>query len=442
MQDRDDRHPDELISALFDGELAPEEWSAVKEHLEGCRRCRRLLEEIKTISAAMPADPSVPEGLAARVRERLPTGTGRQRPAPPPRAPTPYKPARRRIGFPLAAGGGLAAALIVGALLIQYAPSSMLSRLRLPSLSAPKDAGGPPDAGAGVASEPPLEEARSAADAAGSVAPFPEAAPEAESFAEAAAEPSAVPGPEPPSEAPPPTREAKAEAAGSPPETAVPPAAADYVAAGERPGLAPGQELPVTVPEEADEPARSPQEIALDAAPPGAVGGVAQPTATNEAQALARDEKGQARRAQEALPPPSAPAAGAAPDRFAEAAPVPSAASVETCRATWGAPRQATWPAAAGRNPERVVGGAGKAAGGRSIVLENPRRVRITVTRARWPELLQRLAAAGVTGTAQLPAPPEWADCASVNVSVPEVPAAPSSPSPQPETPPASPPGT
>ena len=37
MSPRDDRHPDELISALFDGELAPEEWTEVKEHLERCR---------------------------------------------------------------------------------------------------------------------------------------------------------------------------------------------------------------------------------------------------------------------------------------------------------------------------------------------------------------------------------------------------------------------
>lgn len=439
MNGHDDRHPDEMISALFDGELAPEEWAAAKGHLEGCPRCRRLLEEIKSISAAMPADPPVPEGLAARVKDRLPAGTGRQRPAPPPREPVPFKPARRRITFPLAAGAGLAAALIVGALLVQYVPSSVLSRLRLPVLSAEEGAEGL--GGAGGAREQGSAEAKDAAEtgddaSAGAV----ELA-----SAEVAQETLVLPPGAPVASA--------GSDAGAP--AVAPPG--DFAAEGERPGLAPGQELPVTVPEEADEPVRSAEEIALDAGRQGPVGGVEGRAVTiaNEMPAPSEDEQTRAGAgmAKERVPPSAAakaaaaaapPVPGEAPrDRSAEAAPIPSAASVAECRATWGSPRQVNWPASAGLKPERAIGGAAKAAGGKSIVLENPRRVRITVTRERWPALMQRLADTGVAGTAQLPAPPEWADCAAVSVSVPEVPAAPpSSAPPSPETPSSPPPAT
>ncbi len=474
MSSHQDRHPDEMISALFDGELAPEEWTAVKEHLEQCPRCQRLLEEIKSISAALPEDPPVPDGLAARVRERLPAGTGRQRVAPPRRETVPFRPARRRITFPLAAGAGLAATLIVGALLVQYLPANLWSRLPLPPRGAEegapgafgdqagsgreersaaaenapaKEQAGEPGSGPGVAAAPAGGTATAEADLA-AASKLDEMA-QRPADAEGAAAPSGI---------------------GSPAATST-----DFAAAGERPGFAPGQELPVTVPEEADEPSRTAQEIALDpvnqaaageaapGAPVGASSGAssgASPgecperpvedgtaTAADGQPALAKDDKarGQREDAASALEraksaPTAAPPAAKIErlgDRVAEAVAVPSAASVAECRATWGAPRQASWPVTAGRHPERAVGGAGKASGGKSVVQESPRRIRVTVTRERWPELMQRLAAAGVTGTAQLPAPPEWADCAAVNVSLPEPPATPPSPvPPSPETPP------
>ena len=476
MNSHEDRHPDEMISALFDGELAPEEWTAVKEHLEQCPRCQRLLEEIKSISTVLSEDPPVPDGLAARVRERLPAGTGRHRAAPPRREPVPFKPARRRITFPLAAGAGLAATLIVGALLVQYLPANLWSRLPLPPRGAEegapgaagdqagsgreersaaaenapgKEQAGEPGSGAGVAAAPAGGTATAEADLA--------AASKLDEMAQ---------------------RPADAEGAAAPGGTGAPVAAStDFAAAGERPGFAPGQELPVTVPEEADEPSRTAQEIALDpvnqaaageAAPGtpvgGVVGGVAggmpgrpvedgAATAADGQSALAKDDKARGQR-EDGAPvleraksaPTAAPPAAKIErpgDRVAEAVAVPSAASVAECRATWGAPRQASWPVAAGRHPERAVGGAGKASGGKSVVQESPRRIRVTVTRERWPELMQRLAAAGVTGTAQLPAPPEWADCAAVSVSLPELPAMPPSPvPPSPETPPAPPPAS
>ncbi|MCU0225420.1 MAG: zf-HC2 domain-containing protein [Acidobacteria bacterium] len=436
MSPRDDRHPDELISALFDGELAPEEWTEVKEHLESCPRCRRLLEQIKSISAAMPVDPPVPEGLAARVQERLPAGTGRQRPVPPARDRMPYRATRRRLTFPLAAGAALAATLIVGALLIQYLPEGVSSRLRLPRLSPPSDGAVAESAGEAAAPPQPAMEAKREApvlaDNGSGAAP-----PGSGSDADASVAATDL-----------------AASTGAPGTFGVPagPAATDYAAAGERPGLAPGQDLPVTVPEEADAPARTAEQIALEQARPGAVGGVegAAPAGANELPEAAKDQQARARPAEpEAaagaatanraeVPARSAAAAqAAAPPPLADATPQPSssapvapAASVAACQATWSAPRQAVWPPSAGRNPERAVGGAGQAAGGRSILMENPRRVRITVTRDRWPDLVQKLAAAGVTGTAQLPAPPEWADCAAVNVSVPE--ASPSTPAPPP----------
>jgi hypothetical protein len=457
MNGHDDRHPDELISALFDGELAPEEWTAVKDHLERCPRCRRLLEQIKSISAAMPPDPPVPEGLAARVKERLPAGAGRQRPSAPRREPIPYKPARRRITFPLAAGAGLAAALIVGVLVIQYVPSSMLSRLRLPPLAAEDGAESSSRVGPDGEKEQESASTKAAPRAAPSAGPEGGGPLTAEFGADASAGGGELASAEVTQETivlPP---EAKGDVVGTGAGSAAAPPPTDFAAAGEQPGLAPGQELPVTVPEEADEPARSAEEIALDAVQQGPVGGVegAATAAANELQVPAKDGRAVAKPAQEAGLPPAAakvaaaptaappPDAGAPLGRAAEAAPVAPAASVAECRATWGSQRQASWRSMAGGNPERAVGAAGKAAGGKSIILENPRRVRITVTRDRWPELMRQLASAGVTGTAQLPAPPEWADCAAVNVSVPESPTDPPAPAAKPsEAPPTRPPGT
>ncbi|MCU0254138.1 MAG: zf-HC2 domain-containing protein [Acidobacteria bacterium] len=390
------RHPDELISALFDGELAPEEWAEVKEHLEGCERCRRLLEQIKSISSAMPADPP-------------------------------------RITFPLAAGAGLAATLIVGALLIQYMPASVTSRLRLPALSAEEPAEGP--------SETSAEREEKAAIGKDTLQAVPPASGTAGESEMTEARPGAVPAGSPEERQdmlvlPPEPKAEGAAPSGLPQPSAAPPS--DYAATGERPGLAPDQQLPVTVPEEADELARTADQIALDQTRSGPVGGIAAPVpaAGNEAPSAEQEPARQRAAADAAASAPAARAGAPAPPPAealrdqAPAAPVPSATSVAACQATWSSPRQAFWPQTAGRNPERVVGGAGQSAGGRSILMESPRRVRITVPRDRWPDLLQRLAAAGVTGTAQLPAPPEWADCAALNVSMPEAPGSPPAPPP------------
>lgn len=388
MSDRDDRHPDELVSALFDGELAPEEWVEVKEHLERCPRCQRLLESIKALSSAMPAAPPVPADLAEKVGARLPAGTGRQRVAAP-REPIPFKPRRFRIGFPLAAGAGLAAVLLLGVMLYEYVPGSLLTRWRVPT----------------PATEMGAEEAdgkarRQAEPVARDKGPAPRA-PEAENELPATTTGAAA-------------DEAAKEGAPEARPIAPPPAPGTVAVQGaEREGLAPGQEMPVVVPEDLGQPARTEEQIeavarkaegdraASEEVPAaGAVGGVGRP------------ETFDAARAAPAAPPPAG-------------TPVPAAASVDACRASWSSQRQAFWPERAGGEPARTVGGAAAAIGGRAILLDGPPRIRITIPRDRWGTLLARLTEVGVAGTAQLPPPPDSADCAVLTVALPPLPPAP-----------------
>jgi anti-sigma factor RsiW len=65
-------HPDEQLSALLDGELAPGEEAAVRQHLEGCEPCRDELEAVAAIRLAlrdMPAVPA-PPGFIGRAVDR------------------------------------------------------------------------------------------------------------------------------------------------------------------------------------------------------------------------------------------------------------------------------------------------------------------------------------------------------------------------------------
>ena len=58
-------HPSELISAYLDGELHGDELERLLDHLNGCGRCTRELEEIQEIRAAVRSLPvlELPEGL-------------------------------------------------------------------------------------------------------------------------------------------------------------------------------------------------------------------------------------------------------------------------------------------------------------------------------------------------------------------------------------------
>src|SRR5579885_417481 len=69
-----DRHVDELVAAYMLGALEPDEVDDVERHLEGCERCRALIDEARAtrdalLLAAPPATP--PPALRARVLARI-----------------------------------------------------------------------------------------------------------------------------------------------------------------------------------------------------------------------------------------------------------------------------------------------------------------------------------------------------------------------------------
>ena len=67
-----DAHPEDQLSALLDGELAPGEAVAVRQHLAGCEPCRDELEAVAAVRVAlrdMPAVPA-PPGFIARAVDR------------------------------------------------------------------------------------------------------------------------------------------------------------------------------------------------------------------------------------------------------------------------------------------------------------------------------------------------------------------------------------
>ncbi len=58
-------HPGNLLSALLDGALSPEEVRAVSDHLDACSECRSELETIAAVRAAVRSLPMLdpPPGL-------------------------------------------------------------------------------------------------------------------------------------------------------------------------------------------------------------------------------------------------------------------------------------------------------------------------------------------------------------------------------------------
>jgi anti-sigma factor RsiW len=129
------------LSALVDGELAPEREAEVRAHLGGCAACSERLEALCDVDLALAsiAVPPVPAGLRARLAERIardaatPEGRDASRPAPE-RSQAPRRPAaatrgrpRRRLSRP-ALGAALAAA---AALALYLAVTSVDSSLPL-----------------------------------------------------------------------------------------------------------------------------------------------------------------------------------------------------------------------------------------------------------------------------------------------------------------------
>ena len=67
-------HTQALLDEYVDGELPASDAARVEAHLRGCGNCRQSAEELRAISArisTLPA-PTLPEGFAQRLFERLP----------------------------------------------------------------------------------------------------------------------------------------------------------------------------------------------------------------------------------------------------------------------------------------------------------------------------------------------------------------------------------
>lgn len=68
------KHPNEDLTALLDGALAPERAAAVRRHLEGCAGCRAERDRLAAAVAALRALPSAPDpspSFTARLEARL-----------------------------------------------------------------------------------------------------------------------------------------------------------------------------------------------------------------------------------------------------------------------------------------------------------------------------------------------------------------------------------
>lgn len=56
----DGRHPDAELTALVTGALPPAERARVAAHLDGCARCRRVVEESRAVLGALATEIPVP----------------------------------------------------------------------------------------------------------------------------------------------------------------------------------------------------------------------------------------------------------------------------------------------------------------------------------------------------------------------------------------------
>lgn len=74
-----DEHSVERLSAYLDGALSEAERLEVEAHLAGCEECRRILDDLRTLSADLRAErvPEVPLDLERRIRRALDAERGR-----------------------------------------------------------------------------------------------------------------------------------------------------------------------------------------------------------------------------------------------------------------------------------------------------------------------------------------------------------------------------
>ena len=101
-------HPSELISAYLDGEATPQERSQLHEHLAGCGRCSRELEEMQHVRTLIRSLPvlDMPVGLV-------------------PEADPVVVPLRRNRGFLVGAAAAVVALVIAAAALFSPPPQSV-----------------------------------------------------------------------------------------------------------------------------------------------------------------------------------------------------------------------------------------------------------------------------------------------------------------------------
>lgn len=130
-------HPLELISAFLDGEIDSDDRALVEAHLVACEACRTLAGDLRALDAAIAAEgvPPVPSALSARISWGLRGTTAAAR----------RPPRRSALGRVLAVGGAVAAALILGFVVVKEGrPPAILEQ---PSYDA-KDLASSPSASA------------------------------------------------------------------------------------------------------------------------------------------------------------------------------------------------------------------------------------------------------------------------------------------------------
>ena len=80
MMNTNGPHDHERLSAYLDDEIDSSERDAVESHLAECGSCRELVNDLRTLDAAIAAEPvpAVPVGLASRIGWRLRSAGSRQ----------------------------------------------------------------------------------------------------------------------------------------------------------------------------------------------------------------------------------------------------------------------------------------------------------------------------------------------------------------------------
>jgi len=159
------------LSALVDGELAPEREAEVRAHLGGCAACSERLETLCDVDLALAsiAVPPVPAGLRAQLAERIardaatpgerdasrPVSVRPQAPRRP--APSAARRPRRRLSRPALGAALAAAAALALYLAVTRWDSSLPLEAPAPELPVAESVPERADAGVEIAEAAPLQ---------------------------------------------------------------------------------------------------------------------------------------------------------------------------------------------------------------------------------------------------------------------------------------------